>query len=145
MLTMIFQYQNLAILLTAILLSSCANFMGTEKQRTHNRQQLSSLHLGMPKEEVIRTMGREEGSWCHASLFLVCIRSETIGNPYRTAGFEGQSKRYEVLYYHTDSKTGGKVMAEDELTPILIENDKLIGWGRDFLEGTLNKYEIRFR
>ena len=133
------------ILPTALLAAGSANFMGAENQRTHNRQQLSLLHAGMAKEEVTRVMGNKEGSWCHASIFLVCIRSETLSNPYRTAGFEAQGRQYEVLYYYTDEKVAEKAIVDDELTPVLLENDKLVGWGRDLIEGTLKKYEIRMR
>lgn len=133
------------MLVTSFLVAGCANFMGAENQRTLNRQQLAFLRVGMGKEEVARVMGTTEGAWCHASLFLVCIRRETLSNPYRTAGFEAQGKQYEVLYYYTDVKRWDNVISEDELTPVLLESNRLVGWGRELLEGTLNKYEIRVR
>jgi hypothetical protein len=128
-----------------MLLSGCAMFYGSESQRNNNRQRLGLLHVGLTKEDVIQKMGAEGSKWCHDSFFGWCYRSETFGNPYRTAGFEVQGKHYLILYYYTDVKKLDDVLTDDELTPLIFEGDKLIGWGQDLLEGTLKKYEIRLR
>jgi hypothetical protein len=43
-------------------------------------------------------------------------------------------KSYQVLYYHTDLKQRDDKITDDELTPLVFENGKLIGWGYPFLD-----------
>ncbi|MEC8479353.1 MAG: DUF3192 domain-containing protein, partial [SAR324 cluster bacterium] len=35
----------------------------------------------------------------------------------------------ELLYYHTDLKTPDGAVTDDELTPVVLIEDKVIGWG----------------
>ncbi len=37
------------------------------------------------------------------------------------------------------------VITDDELTPVVFDDGKLIGWGSDFLQVKIQKYEIRIR
>ncbi|MCJ7555009.1 MAG: DUF3192 domain-containing protein [Ignavibacteriaceae bacterium] len=54
-------------------------------------------------------------------------------------------KIFEVWYYYTDMKAYDGAITDDELTPVVFENDKLIGWGQSFLNDTVQRYEIRLR
>jgi len=71
-------------------------------------------------------------------------------NPYRSEILQGKDKTFEVLYYYTDIKNydawyGMKGIADDELTPLVFDEGKLIGWGWSYLEANVKKYEIRMR
>ncbi len=52
-------------------------------------------------------------------------------------------KSYEILYYYTDVKRWDDAITDDELTPVILENGKLMGWGQALLDGAVNKHEIR--
>lgn len=57
----------------------------------------------------------------------------TMKNPYRVEILTQNKKTYNVFYYFTHLvKTDGMV-SDDELTPLVFDNDKLIGKGWDFL------------
>ena len=89
-----------------------------------NRSRLSQLSKGMSRAQVLKIMGTDT------------LRSRAprgISNPWRTESFQGQSgKSYEVIYYYTAVRTRDGVVSEDELTPIVLANGKLVGWGNTF-------------
>jgi len=114
-----------------------------------NRENLLKLSIGMSKEEVVRIMGTQSFS-AGGSDFIRATNSSkgpevTINNPYRSEILQGKDKTFEVLYYVTDDKAGSGVITDDDLTPLIFDNGKLIGWGRSFLQDNIQKYEIRIR
>jgi hypothetical protein len=128
-------------------LVGCATTM--QQAISPNRENLLKLSIGMSKEETIRVMGTQPFS-AGGSDFLRGSRSSkgqevTINNPYRSEILQGKDKIFEVLYYVTDDKTGSGVITDDDLTPLVFDNGKLIGWGRSFLQDNVQKYEIRIR
>lgn len=58
-----------------------------------------------------------------------------IDNPYRSEDYAKGSRQYRIEYYLTCISTSDNAVTDDELTPLIFENDKLTGWGWDFLEG----------
>ena len=101
--------------------------------RLDNRSNMMNLTAGMSKSEVTKIMGTECVSAFHhtgkgrPSLPAAC-------NPYKTETQTVDGKVYEVLYYVTDQMKDDGAITDDELTPLYLHNDKLIGWGRDFLK-----------
>ena len=50
--------------------------------------------------------------------------------PYRSETLSlSNGKRLELLYYHTDLKTPDGAVTDDELTPVVLIEGKVIGWG----------------
>ena len=50
--------------------------------------------------------------------------------PYRSETLSlSNGKRLELLYYQTDLKTPDGAVTDDELTPVVLIEDKVIGWG----------------
>ena len=111
----------------------CAN-TGREKLarqqdvRALHRAHLSILSIGMTKKEVVKIMGSETTTIAEKQ------HREIINNPYKREMVPCKDKICEVLYYYTDVKKRDWAITEDELTPVVFDNDKLIGWGRAFLE-----------
>ena len=109
-----------------------------------NRTNLLKLSVGMTKAEAISNMGTEAatayfqdiGGYHHAI---------AITNPYRSETLQGKDKIFEVVYYVTDDKANNGAIVDDDLTPLVFENGKLIGWGYRFLQDNAQKYEIRIR
>jgi hypothetical protein len=137
---------TLIITMLLFLVGCTAFFYTPQDLMSDNRAHLSSLHPGLTKDEAIKIMGTEGKSKCNKIfIFAICISSEIINNPYRTTGFQSEGKAYDILYYWTDVKQKDDVITDDELTPLIFENGKLIGWGRDLLDATIKKYEFRVR
>ena len=141
------------VLFEVVFVSGCMSADGPsfEQLRSENRQNLMKLSIGMTKQEVMTIMGDKTG---YIKNYLGRRDAEwpTASNPYRSAILQGKEKTFEVLYYYTETKktlynTWGQYqgIADDELTPLVFDEDKLIGWGREFLEQNIQKYEIRLR
>lgn len=114
--------------------------------RVANRSQLGKLQMGMGRDQVVQMMGTQGATSCRSiGPFFSCLATEVINNPYRTSGFAADNKMYDVLYYSTDVKQADGVITDDELTPLLFENGKLVGWGRELVDTAVKKHEIRIR
>ena len=110
-----------------LFLAGCSNFyLDTgDLLRTQNAENIKKLTAGMRKDVVLELMGTEPSK----SLFM------WIDNPHRSETLTGKDgKIYEVLYYYTDLKQRDDKITDDELTPLVFENQKLIGWGYSFLD-----------
>lgn len=86
-----------------------------------NQNMISTLTLGMTKQEVLRALGSEQ----------LTIDSLTITNPYRSQYIKDNK---EVIFYYTQVKKKDKKVGDDELTPLIFENGILIGIGNECLE-----------
>src|SRR2546426_12812392 len=58
-----------------------------------------------------------------------CEKREAIQSPYRTQTLEQGGMRFEVLFYYTGGVDPEGVISNKQLTPVIIENGKLSGWG----------------
>lgn len=147
--------KNITILLLTIFIIGCATAT-MDVVRNKNREGLNKLSIGMPKEEALRIMGTETIKTCPNALFSLFTFGvsqtycQDISNPYRTEILQGKDKIFEVTYYYTDIKSDtilgvDRSITDDELTPLIFDNGKLIGWGWSFLQDNIQKYEIRVR
>ncbi len=111
-----------------------------------NRANLLKLSIGMTKDDAIQTMGTKS---MHVSgdnsQWTTQRTSMTINNPYRSEILQGKDKTFEVLYYVTDVKNDPDSITDDELTPLVFDDGRLLGWGWSFLNNNVQKYEIRLR
>lgn len=99
-------------IITACAHESLGTFIGD------NRQKLMNLAPGMTKERVNSVMGQNK------------VRS--YANPYRTALTQApDGALMEVYYYWTDG-TALDGIQDYELTPVVFNNGKVVGWGREF-------------
>ncbi|MDP2939511.1 MAG: DUF3192 domain-containing protein [Candidatus Omnitrophota bacterium] len=141
----------IVLLLGAVLISGCATTVTLQDMTSANRQNLLRLSIGMTKNEALNAMGTETktakvalyqyGNWAETP-----VESMKINNPYRNEILRGKDdKIFEVLYYVTDVRKSDTNTSEDELTPLVFDNGKLIGWGWSFLQDNVQKYELRMR
>jgi Protein of unknown function (DUF3192) len=115
------------IILLSLILASCSSiYLDTsDLLRDQNKENLKKLSVGQPKNLVMDIMGRDPSK----GVFM------WIDNPYRTEVLTGKDgKTYEVLYYYTDLKMRDDKITDDELTPVVLQDDKLVGWGYAFLD-----------
>ena len=134
------------IVLMCLGMVGCA-YTTMSKATAPNRKNLLKLSIGISKEEAINIMGIETFVTGRQGVIrgVDDLPPVTINNPYRSEILQGKSKTLEVVYYVTDVKKDDNAITDDELTPLVFDNGKLIGWGWAFLEENIKKYEIRVR
>jgi hypothetical protein len=127
---------NRLSLILLLLLSACASL---DDARVANRSKLVNLSPGLSRADVLRVMGTAPME-VHDS-----DNMSTINNPYRTEMYNAGSVRIEIIYYYTDVKHADGAITDDELTPLVLKDGVLDGWGWSYLNDTAAKYEIRLR
>ena len=101
-------------------------------------QAIEQLTLGLSRQEVQEKVGMPvvvgyETETSENSESPSKVKSIAIKNPYKTESIEKNNKRYEVDYYLTHIYHPDGIVTEDELTPLVFENGRLIGKGQGFL------------
>jgi serine protease inhibitor ecotin len=92
-----------------------------------NRAHLNQLQPGMSKDQVLHVMGTRN--------------YRNVTNPYRTELFQARDGlQVEVLYYATANRDNDRSFLGDELTPIVLENDVLAGWGWSYVRENAARY-----
>lgn len=126
-----------------IFMAGCAT---TASQiRAKNKENMVKLYRGMTKETVLFVMGKKqlETTLDEKGLFKKPAGIVYINNPFKTEMLEGKGRVFEVLYYYTEKNKNDGEITDDELTPLVLEEGKLIGWGWNFFKNTKRKYGIR--
>ncbi|MFH0856087.1 MAG: DUF3192 domain-containing protein [Candidatus Omnitrophota bacterium] len=128
------------LLVLAVLLSGCAT-MTVSRLTANNRMSLVHLSRGMSKPRVLAIMGSGISVYkCDQAVSKSPLKV-TINDPYRTEMIEASGRRLEVIYYVTGLNNNNCAVEESGLTPLVFEDDKLIGWGRNFLLEVAPKQE----
>jgi hypothetical protein len=98
--------------------------------RDENRANLMRLEIGMSKEQLLITMGDK----------TITAIDGKVSNPYKREIVQAKDgTNREVLYYYTEFYIPGASM-DSTLTPIVLKDGKILGWGWSFLENSdLNK------
>ncbi|MFO7588483.1 MAG: DUF3192 domain-containing protein [Gemmatimonadota bacterium] len=131
-----------AALLTALVGVACATAVGF---RERNRENLERLRVGMIRSEVfelmgaetVRALGTEAGMIGAAEDSLAVSRIEipvggprpVLRNPHRNATYEAAGHVWEVLFYYTELVEDDGLVTDDELTPVVLRDGILVGWG----------------
>jgi len=101
-----------------------------------NRNNIQRLQLGMHGKEVADIMGEgERGTY----------RGSRLTNPWRSEAFalqDGRETQVEILYYVTEHQRRLRTATDRELTPVVLENDQVVGWGWSYLRRNLDRYGI---
>lgn len=117
-----------------MLIAGCTSSL--DRVRTANRLNLLKLSVGMTKEQVLAIMGHKSGGGKNGE--------PTANSPYKSEILQGKDKTFEVLYYYTDIKSAIYIanpatITDDELTPLVFDNGRLLGWGTSFLDSNIKK------
>jgi hypothetical protein len=126
-----------AVISWSVLILGCGAGLH-ELVRTENRVLLNKLTAGMTKDEIIELMGqgtyRERG---HSP--------EIVTDPYRVESYTAGQSSFEIIFYYTDIKRPDGAITDDELTPLVLKDGKLAGWGWSYWESAAIQYNIRVR
>ncbi len=111
------------------LLAGCAGTGGrtdVDDLLARNRENLGRLTIGMSKAQLLEIMGDDRA---------VTVEGAIVTNPYRReVAMAPDGTFLDVLFYCTDRQRSDRNIADDELTPIVLGDGHVIGWGWSFLE-----------
>lgn len=76
-------------------------------EQKDNREMISKLEIGMDRVSVV----------------------DKLGTPSDSEAFTGDAGEVRVLFYRTQRKHSDGETSRDETTPLVFEDDVLVGWG----------------
>jgi len=143
--------RKIFIVMICMGLSGCVSteVIKVESQKTSFPQQkdrqltrISHIYVGMTYKEVLNVMGDKIniGYREDESTFGI-LQPITLQSPYRMETLEREGKVLNIIYYFTDIKKGDGFISQEELTPLVFEDNHLIGKGRDYLFQVKKKLE----
>ena len=94
-----------------------------QQVRSMNKENLKELEIGMNENVVLMMM--------EPKTFKIESDPFIIENPFKTEIYSNDVDVYKILYFYTDLVKRDGFITDEELTPIILKNNKLIGWGRD--------------
>jgi hypothetical protein len=112
----------------AVAVSGCAQ--GFEQVQSENRAKLFRLEPGQTREQVLEEMGTEPQKFNRG----VFGSQGVVPNPYDSETHLKGSTEIEVLYYATHIQNTDGVITNDELTPLVLVDGILVGWGWTYLQ-----------
>ena len=65
-----------------------------------------------------------------------------LQNPHRNELYRAGGANWEILYYYTSVVSDDGMVTDDELTPVVLRNDTLVGWGWDYLAEQASLFDI---
>jgi len=103
---------------------------------SYNQSNLLKVDLGVTKTKVLEVMGGVKKIRTYVSSTLVLKKeSIIINNPYnREFKTDSTGNTLEILWYYTNVNKADGDITKDQLTPIMLEKNAVIGLGWDFYE-----------
>lgn len=101
--------------------------------RTENRHRMAGLSTGMSRRDVLSVMGTNT---------IRSAEGRLISNPYRTKLYRTPRHEFELLLYYTDENSYHDAITDEELTPLVIMDGKLDGWGWSHWNALVQKYDL---
>ena len=129
------------LVLAAIFLQSCASMTveqsGTNGLMSGKQESLSAINKikeGMTESELEALMG-------DSLVIGYSVNTQSPGtsqatkvkSPYREEEFKKQDRTYKIFYYFTQIKKADGIVADDELTPVVVNDGKVVGIGANFV------------
>ena len=127
-------YMKYFSILLVLLLSSCGVFMAEISLK--NRENLNRMSVGMSKADVLDIMG---------TTTVFTVDGGAINSPYRVETIKDDNGTdLEVLFFATDNPKEGEQISDRELTPVILNNGKVQGWGRTYLASISHTYRYKY-
>jgi hypothetical protein len=113
-----------------------------EQMRSANSRNLQRVSVGHTRFEVESIMGSERAGGGLPEVVFGRIQYLQARNPMREEPVVGSDgAEYLVLFYYTDLRTKDDKITDDELTPVVLRDGKVVGVGYAFLRERVPKYE----
>ena len=115
-----------SILIFAAILSFSGCSAGLDSSVDTQEVGPGGIRLGMTRQEVVETMLDD---------VRMLQMSGQAKNPYATRFLNGlRDEQLEVMYYYTGMKRPDDRVTAEELVPVILKDDSVIGWGWQTLE-----------
>jgi hypothetical protein len=128
------------LLITAFaVLAGCSTLLmdPLEQLREANKRNLQRVSVGNTRLEVESIMGTERAGGGLPEVAFGRVQYLAAKNPMREDAIRGRDgAEYQVLFYYTDVHTKDDKITDDELTPIVLRDGKVVGIGHPFLAAT---------
>ena len=106
----------------------------TAARVSQNQQALQELQLGMSAAAVRSVMGQGE---------IVRYKKTHLVDPWSSESFTlVDGSDVLILFYVTEPPRRYYRAEDHELTPIVLENDRVVGWGWSYLRRNTDRYRI---
>ncbi len=116
------------------------SLMTSEPIKKRDLTNINLVYDGMTYQEVLGVMGRElTVGYKKNDANVEIFDAQTMTNPHREEELVVNGLTYKILFYFTHVNKPDGMVAEDELTPLVFEDEKLIGKGSDFLHKLRNQ------
>jgi predicted membrane-bound mannosyltransferase len=96
-----------------------------------NNANMRTLQVGMTEEQVIAAMGPSP--------------DRSTPNPYRSEMYPAGGAVFKVLFFYTNRQSADGIIDDDELTPVVLKDGHLDGWGWSYWQTTAARYDLRIR
>jgi hypothetical protein len=118
----------LTLVVAGLAASGCSQ--GFEQFQSENRAKLFRLEVGQTRQQVLEEMGTEPQTFNKGAF----SSDGVVPNPYDSETHMVGSTEVEVLYYATNVQNTDGVITNDELTPLVLVDGILVGWGWSYLQ-----------
>jgi hypothetical protein len=114
-----------------------------EVMRDANKQKIAQLSVGMSRGEVEKAvMGNDVAGGKIFDVLFGRFQYLDARNPMREERVRGaDGADYEVLFYYTDLRERDNKITDDELTPVVFRDGRIVGIGYDYLGERVPKYK----
>ena len=85
---------------------------GWRAEQRENREAISRLEIGSPRSAVL----------------------SELGSPHFSEAFDRDGEEIRILFYRTQRRHSDGRTTRDETTPLIFENELLVGWGDSVYE-----------
>ncbi len=93
----------------------------------------SQLQIGLTRAEVAGILGKQVVvGYALADDATEQYKPITVGNPQRSQTLTKNNKTFTIDYYLVGIKIADDKISDDELLPLVFEQDRLVGIGWDF-------------
>jgi hypothetical protein len=133
----------LCLLLWSITLTGCSTlFMDPlEQLRAANKRNLEHVAVGYTRLEVESIMGKAHAGGGLPEVAFGRVQYLRATNPMREEDVRGEDGvDYHVLFYYTDLRTKDDRITDDELSPVVLRDGKVVGVGYAFLGPRVPRY-----
>ena len=120
-----------------LLLTGCAiAYPSLQQIQSTNRSNLNKISLGMTKVQVLEIMG---------TTTITSVDGTMINSPFRSETTAQNGLNYEITFFYTDTKKADGSITDDELTPVVYFEGKVVGYGWSYLKDNIKKYQLDIR
>ena len=128
--------QRIALILISLWLAGCTAAGQTAKKLTDVR----SISRGMSKQEVAAILGTQViVGYELADAKTGIFKPITLPNPHRIQTITKNNRTYDIAFYLTEVRQADELVSDDELTPFVFEQDKVVGQGWPFVNKILRE------